>query len=95
MFNNTVGTDPIAERIPDAMKGLLYGAITFDNGKAFAGHRRIAERLGAMVYCVDPYNAWERGCNENANGLLRPSLPKSALPYTRYLATRPRTSRTD
>ncbi len=51
--------------------------ITFDNGMEFVGHQKIAERLGARVYFANPYSAWERGCNENANGLIRQHLPKS------------------
>lgn len=71
------GADHAAERISNDMKGLLCRTITFDNGKEFAGHQKIAERLGARVYFANPYSAWERGCNENANGLIRQYLPKS------------------
>jgi IS30 family transposase len=50
--------------------------ITFDNGKEFAYHERIAQSLEANIYFAHPYHSWERGCNENANGLLRQYLPK-------------------
>jgi IS30 family transposase len=50
--------------------------ITFDNGKEFAGHERIAAALGASIYFAHPYCSWERGLNENSNGLLRQYFPK-------------------
>lgn len=50
--------------------------ITFDNGKEFAGHERIAAELGASIYFAHPYCSWERGLNENSNGLLRQYFPK-------------------
>ncbi|MHB8264210.1 MAG: IS30 family transposase [Acidimicrobiales bacterium] len=50
--------------------------ITFDNGKEFAGHERIAQNLDAEVYFAHPYHSWERGLNENTNGLLRQYFPK-------------------
>ncbi len=45
--------------------------ITADNGREFAGHETIAKALEADVYFAHPYSSWERGANENANGLLR------------------------
>ena len=50
--------------------------ITLDNGKEFAQHERIGEALGADVYFAHPYSSWERGINENTNGLLRRYFPK-------------------
>lgn len=50
--------------------------ITFDNGSEFAAHQRITETLGAQVYFADPYAAYQRGSNEQVNGLLRRYLPK-------------------
>jgi len=41
-----------------------------------AGHAELAAALGLDVYCARPYHAWERGTNENTNGLVRPFLPK-------------------
>ncbi|MFH1994638.1 MAG: IS30 family transposase, partial [Nitrospinota bacterium] len=52
--------------------------ITFDNGKEFAEHERIAEQLEANVYFAHPYSSWERGLNENTNGLIRQYLPKKS-----------------
>jgi IS30 family transposase len=51
--------------------------ITADNGKEFAYHEQLTEQLGADVYFARPYHSWERGLNENTNGLLRQYWPKS------------------
>lgn len=50
--------------------------ITADNGKEFAGHELIAKALGICFYFANPYHSWERGANENLNGLLRQYFPK-------------------
>lgn len=50
--------------------------ITFDNGKEFASHEKIAELLNTKTYFAHPYSSWERGLNENTNGLIRQYLPK-------------------
>ena len=50
--------------------------ITFDNGKEFAEHESIAAELQASIYFAHPYHSWERGLNENSNGLLRQYFPK-------------------
>lgn len=51
--------------------------LTFDNGKEFAEHAFIARCLDAKVYFAHPYCSWERGLNENHNGLLRQYFPKT------------------
>jgi IS30 family transposase len=51
--------------------------ITADNGKEFAYHEKISEELSADVYFAHPYSSWERGLNENTNGLLRQYFPKN------------------
>ena len=51
--------------------------ITSDNGKEFARHEAIAEALDADYYFAHPYASWERGLNENTNGLIRQYFPKS------------------
>ena len=55
----------------------LVHTITSDNGKEFAGHRRVAKQLDAEFYFAKPYHAWERGLNENTNGLVRQYFPKA------------------
>ena len=52
--------------------------LTFDNGKEFAEHSFIASCLKAKVYFAHPYCSWERGLNENTNGLLRQFFPKKS-----------------
>ena len=55
---------------------LLCRTITFDNGTEFHGYRDIEDQLNAKCYFATPYHSWERGSNENFNGLLRQFLPK-------------------
>jgi IS30 family transposase len=50
--------------------------LTLDNGKEFAEHERLAKRLGIGVFFAHPYSSWERGTNEQTNGLLRQYFPK-------------------
>ena len=50
--------------------------LTYDNGKEFSGHARIDEALGSTGYFARPFASWERGSNENFNGLLRQYVPK-------------------
>ena len=52
--------------------------ITVDNGKEFAHHQHVADALNTNVYFAHPYHAWERGLNENTNGLLRQYFPKKS-----------------
>lgn len=63
------------------LKGLLPLApqvqtLTYDNGKEFAQHQKIAKELDACGYFAHPYHSWERGLNENTNGLIRQYFPK-------------------
>jgi IS30 family transposase len=50
--------------------------LTLDNGKEFSEHEKIAMQTGVAVYFARPYASWERGTNENTNGLIRQYLPK-------------------
>lgn len=58
------------------LKDVVY-TITADNGKEFAYHEKISDALDAAFYFAHPYSSWERGLNENTNGLLRQYFPKS------------------
>jgi IS30 family transposase len=52
--------------------------LTVDNGKEFASHESVADALQIKVYFADPYSAWQRGLNENTNGLIRQYVPKGS-----------------
>ena len=52
--------------------------ITSDNGKEFAGHEQIMKELNTTFYFAHPYSSWERGLNENTNGLIRQYIPKGS-----------------
>jgi len=54
----------------------LRRSMAFDNGKEFAEHRKLKGGLGLDVYFADAYASWQRGTNENTNGLLRQYFPK-------------------
>lgn len=53
--------------------------ITYDNGSTFSEHDTTEKQTGITIYFAHPYHSWERGCNENANGLLRQFFPKKSL----------------
>jgi IS30 family transposase len=71
-----------ANVVTDAIINLLHQekehlhTITFDNGKEFAYHAEVKQALGTDNYFAHPYHSWERGLNENHNGLIRQYLPK-------------------
>lgn len=68
-------TNAIIELLKDFPKEAVK-TITCDRGKEFAGWKRIEEELGTNMYFADPYCAWQKGTNENSNGLLREFYPK-------------------
>jgi len=59
----------------DPIRGFVK-TITFDNGKEFTLHETIAKTIDCATFFAKPYHSWERGQNENANGLLRQFFPK-------------------
>ena len=61
----------------------LLKTMTNDNGKEFASHERTAKRLKVKIYFCHPYSSYERGTNENTNGLLRQYFPKSKTDFTK------------
>lgn len=69
----------VTEKINSLLRPYMHKChtVTFDNGKEFAEHETIALELGADIYFAHPYHSWERGLNENSNGLLRQYFPKN------------------
>lgn len=55
---------------------LTIKSVTLDNGTEFHGYKAIEQKFGVKFYFAQPYHSWERGTNENTNGLIRQYLPK-------------------
>jgi transposase, IS30 family len=75
------GTDATSARAGFTKKlrhvpALLRKTLTYDRGKEMAEHEQLAQRLAIQIFFADPYSPWQRGTNENTNGLLRQYLPK-------------------
>lgn len=66
-------TIALFENMPKVMKK----SFTVDNGTEFLSHKELSEKTGMIVYFCDPHCPWQRGTNENTNGLLRQYFPKN------------------
>ena len=66
----------VKQAICQKLAGLTVHTLTSDNGREFSEHEKIARRLKASFYFCHPYSSWERGLNENTNGLIRQYFPK-------------------
>jgi IS30 family transposase len=75
-YTKTKFADQVTDEILRLLNNAIVETITFDNGKEFAGHEQIATELGCGCFFAKPYHSWERGANENTNGLIRQYFPK-------------------
>jgi len=80
-----VVADALAQHIT-ALPQQLRRSLTWDQGKEMAAHTRFSVATGVPVYFCDPRSPWQRGSNENTNGLLRQYFPKRSdlAPYSQH-----------
>ena len=68
----------VTQAVSRQLQSLTVLTITSDNGREFAHHQQIGQSLKADFYFAHPYHSWERGLNENTNGLVRQYFPKKS-----------------
>ena len=66
----------VTRQLLNMLKNEVVCSLTADNGKEFSNYEELEEKLQVPVYFADPYCSWQRGTNENTNGLLREYIPK-------------------
>jgi len=71
-FSNKLSKEPIE----------LRKTMTYDNGSEMAEHKYISENTGMDIYFAHPYSSWERGTNENTNGIIRRFYPKKTTDFS-------------
>ena len=76
----TKHSDVVAAIMVDLLTPMehISHTVTLDNGKEFSGHEKIAKLLNIGIYFAHPYSSWERGLNENTNGLIRQYIKKGS-----------------
>ncbi len=70
--------DVVENAVSAALKGVRIFTLTFDNGKEFTNHENMSKRIEAKIYFAHPYSSYERGLNENTNGLIRQYFKKGS-----------------
>jgi IS30 family transposase len=70
--------EAVQAALTQQLAGFTVNTITSDNGREFARHQEIAAQFGADFYFAHPYHSWERGLNEQTNGLVRQYFPKGS-----------------
>lgn len=79
MINRTASSmEQAIKTIANALPQGSIKSVTVDRGKEFTCYKEIEKTLGINVYFADPYASWQRGANENANGLIRQFFPKAS-----------------
>jgi IS30 family transposase len=76
---NSKKADEVAKAFSEKLNQLnanLKKSMTYDNGIEMARHEKVTQNTGMKIYFAHPYSSWERGSNENTNGLIRRYLPK-------------------
>lgn len=76
---NSKKAEEIAEvfsKMLNKLNNIYKKSMTYDNGIEMARHEKITQNTGMAIYFAHPYSSWERGTNENTNGLIRRYLPK-------------------
>lgn len=76
---DTKASDTVRRAMSDMLRKVKHVShtVTLDNGKEFSQHEQLSKDLGIETYFADPYASWQRGLNEQINGLIRQYLPKS------------------
>ena len=67
-----------AKKVFECVPEILKKSITVDNGTEFTYHKELSNDTKMKIYFCDPYSPWQRGTNENTNGLLRYFFPKGS-----------------
>ncbi|OHA27021.1 MAG: hypothetical protein A3D52_00985 [Candidatus Taylorbacteria bacterium RIFCSPHIGHO2_02_FULL_44_36] len=78
---DAVSAEIVAEKTAESFRKLpkqKRQSITYDNGTEFSSHEIVERKTKASVYFANPYHSWERGTNENTNGLIRQFFPKKS-----------------